>query len=122
MNPYLEHRDKPWGFEQIYAEPGLPYAGKILNVLAGRKLSLQYHDVKEETIMLLNGAALIWLGPDQEHIEKIPMLAGKGYTIKPFVVHRIEALEDSRLLEVSTPEAGTTVRLQDDYARPDEKR
>lgn len=119
--PYQEKRDKPWGYEIIYTPPGLDRAGKILFVAAGRKLSLQYHDSKEETIVLFSGKALLWL-KNEGKLEKLEMELQKGYTIRVNTVHRIEAIEDSIFLETSTPERGRTVRLEDDYGRDDEVR
>lgn len=115
MEPYHELRDKPWGNELVYTPPGLGRVGKLLFVKAGAKLSLQYHEEKEETLALFSGQALLWLGE-----EKLPMEMRAGYTIKPGVVHRVEALEDSFIMEVSSPEQGKTVRLEDDYHRSDE--
>lgn len=112
--------DKPWGYEIIYTPEGLGRVGKILFVKAGCKLSFQYHDKKEETLSLFSGKALIWLENDAGEIEKVPMTPTAGYTIKINQKHRIEALEDSFLIEVSDPEQGTTIRVEDDYQRPDE--
>lgn len=118
--PFYEKIEKPWGHEILYTQKKAPRTGKILFVKAGKKPSFQYHDQKEETICLFSGKALIWLENSKGEIEKIPMELQKGYAVMPMQKHRIEAIEDSFLLEVSTPEIGTTVRLQDDYKRPDE--
>jgi mannose-6-phosphate isomerase len=120
--PYQEYRDKPWGHEVIYTPTNLARAGKILYVNAGTKLSLQYHDLKEETICVLEGDGILWLGSSAEDIQKIPMQAEHGYTIYPGQVHRLEAITACRFLEVSDSEKGTTFRLQDDYKRDDEVR
>jgi mannose-6-phosphate isomerase len=106
---------KPWGQEIILTEPNLPYTGKILEVKAGSRLSLQSHDQKVETLTLINGQANITLNN-----EILPMKVNYGHTVRPNTVHRIEAVTDSTIFEVSTPEIGTTTRLEDDYNRPDE--
>lgn len=89
---------------------------------AGCRLSLQQHDTKLETLLLLSGKAILWIGRAADSLERVEMLPDQGYTVNVMQVHRIEALEDSEIMEVSTPEAGTTFRLEDDYARLDEKR
>ncbi len=111
---------KPWGEEIIFTPKGLARAGKMLLVKGGKKLSLQYHDQKEETLCLFSGKALIWLENEQDIIEKIPMKQGFGYTVKPPQKHRLEAIEDCVIFEVSSPESGTTFRIEDDFKRKDE--
>ena len=106
---------KPWGFEIKVTEADLPYTGKIIYVSAGKRLSLQYHDIKTETITLLSGQAKIRLGDETK-----AMVTSQGYTISPPTVHRLEAVTDCVFVEVSTPEMGNTVRLEDDYSRPTE--
>lgn len=103
--------DKPWGREVWYAHTDR-YAGKILEVDAGHRLSLQKHEVKHETLYLLEGRVLFTL--DQETFEWTP---GTAVEIAPGTVHRMEALEDSVMLEVSTPELDDVVRLEDEYGR-----
>ena len=104
----------------MYTPQECGYAGKVLFVKKGCKLSFQYHDIKQETIVLFSGSALIWLENAQGEIEKISMELQQGYTVVVNQKHRIEALEDSFLLESSTPEAGVTVRVEDDFHREDE--
>ena len=118
--PHQQRVEKPWGYEIIYTPAELSRAGKILFVKAGKKLSFQYHDQKEETMCLFSGRALIWLENQKGEIEKIEMETQKGYTVRPPQKHRVEAMEDSFILEVSSPETGTTVRIEDNYKRPDE--
>jgi mannose-6-phosphate isomerase-like protein (cupin superfamily) len=119
LSPHHRRVDKPWGWEVIWAD-GEQYTGKLLHIFAGKRLSLQYHDDKTETQCLLSGkAALITEGPDGSLCE-ILMEPGMGYTVEPYQAHRLMALEDSDIVEVSTPERGTTVRLEDDYSRSDE--
>ena len=111
--------EKPWGWEIIWASTP-SYVGKLLHVRAGQRLSLQYHDQKLETQCLIHGRALLTIGPRQEQLSDIEMEPYFGYTVAPFQVHRITALEDADIMEVSTPELGTTFRLADDFARSDE--
>jgi mannose-6-phosphate isomerase len=103
--------DKPWGRELWYAHTDR-YAGKILEVTAGHLLSLQKHRVKHETLYLQRGLMRFTLG--DEVFEWVP---GVVVEIAPGTVHRIEALEDSVILEVSTPELDDVVRLEDRYGR-----
>jgi len=107
--------NKPWGYEIIFTPPDSPVTGKILHLNQGARFSYQYHEKKTETLCLFNGRAKIIL--NDEEIEMEPQ---KGYFIKPIVKHRCQAITDCDLLEASTKEEGTTVRLQDDYQRPDE--
>lgn len=103
--------EKPWGREVWYAHEE-KYAGKILEVRKGHALSLQKHKKKQETMYLQSGRLLYHLnGVDFE------MESGSCITIRPGDVHRIEALEDSTILEVSTPELDDVVRLEDRYGR-----
>ncbi|PJE66800.1 cupin [Candidatus Shapirobacteria bacterium CG10_big_fil_rev_8_21_14_0_10_36_6] len=111
---------KPWGFEIILTEPGLSYTLKILNISAGQKLSLQYHDDKTETLSLISGNCQILWGKTLDTVKTETMVKDFGYTIKPKVVHRFMAITDTVLIEASNSETGTTHRLQDDYSRPDE--
>jgi mannose-6-phosphate isomerase len=110
---------KPWGFEVLWAETP-QYVGKTLYIDAGKRLSLQYHDQKQETQCLVSGRALLILGDDRASLCEIEMEPGKGYTIHPHQLHRLIAIDDAEIVEVSTPEIGTTFRVEDDYARPDE--
>ena len=120
---YQERREKPWGHEVCVTPPGLERVGKLIFVKAGCKLSLQYHTEKEETICLYSGEALLWWQETADAtLEKIPMQKEAGYTVRPGNIHRFEAITDSLFFEVSSPEKGTTVRLDDDYRRPDEVR
>jgi len=112
--------NKPWGQEIILTEKDLPYTAKILLVHAGKKLSLQSHDQKIETLTLISGQATISLGDNLKTIKEENMLLQSGYTINPGQIHRISATTNCQIFEASTPEQGTTKRLQDDYQRPDE--
>ncbi|MBK5098547.1 MAG: cupin domain-containing protein [Gemmatimonadetes bacterium] len=103
--------DKPWGREVWYAHNDL-YAGKVLEVTAGHLLSLQLHEVKHETLFLQSGLMLFTRG--EEVFEWTP---GEAIEIPPGTVHRMEAIEDSVILEVSTPQLDDVVRLEDRYGR-----
>ncbi len=119
LRPHQRRVEKPWGWEILWAETP-HYCAKILHIHAGKRLSLQYHDVKLETQCLISGRALLILEDEQGVLREIEMERGKGYTIRPFQKHRLVALEDAEIVEASTPELGTTYRLEDDYARPHE--
>ncbi len=95
--------------------------GKILFIKKGCRLSLQYHDQKEETLCLFQGKAKIWLEDEKGQIKPLYMKPQMGYTILKGQKHRLEALEDSFVFEVSSSEKGTTYRLEDDYQRRSEK-
>lgn len=119
--PHQRRVEKPWGHEIIWTPADLGRTGKIIAIHAGRRLSLQYHDDKEETLCLLRGRAILWIsGPVSDELERIEMLPEQGYTVRPFQRHRLEAIEDALVLEVSSPERGNTVRVEDDYARTTE--
>jgi len=120
-NPYSKTIPKPWGYEIVFTPPSLKRVGKILYVKKGHRLSLQYHDKKEETLCLLSGKAKIWLENRQGKILRLPMRPKIGYTIPAGQKHRIEAIKDSCVAEVSSPEIGKTFRIEDDYERETEK-
>ena len=109
--------DKPWGHELIWADTEL-YVGKILHVKAGEALSLQYHRQKDETMYVLSGRVRVETGPTAEKLEAMDLLAGDAIRLSPGTVHRVEALEDSDVLEASTPHLKDLVRLEDRYGRP----
>jgi mannose-6-phosphate isomerase len=106
---------KPWGEEIIFAETDR-YAGKILVVRKGEILSLQYHEKKEETLYLYRGRVRLWIEEDSVLQERV-MLPGDSRHIRPLTRHRMEALEDSEIFEVSSPELDDVVRLEDRYGR-----
>ena len=119
LEPHATRVDKPWGYEILWAE-SRHYTGKLLHIDAGKRLSLQYHDEKIETQCLVSGRALLIAEDAEGRLREIDMEPGKGYVIRPFQLHRLIAVEDAEIYEVSTPESGTTVRVEDDYRRPDE--
>jgi oxalate decarboxylase/phosphoglucose isomerase-like protein (cupin superfamily) len=119
VTPAARRVDKPWGWEIVWAETP-QYVGKMLHVAAGKRLSLQYHDQKLETQCLLRGQALLIVEDAAGVLQDVEMELGKGYTIQPFQRHRLVGITDADIVEVSTSETGTTFRLEDDYARPNE--
>ena len=111
--------DKPWGSELWYAHTER-YAGKILRVNAGHKLSIQYHTEKDETSYLLSGRIVVGQGSAADKLEARELEPGAAWRNEPGIVHTLEALEDSVILEVSTPELHDVVRITDRYGRADE--
>lgn len=107
---------KPWGYELWFAHTDR-YAGKILHVEAGHRLSVQYHEHKDETSYLLSGRMILSQGPDAGQLEPREIQPGTAWRNAAKLVHTIEALEDSIVIEVSTPELDDVVRLVDRYGR-----
>lgn len=108
--------DKPWGHELIWANTER-YVGKILHIKAGEALSLQYHRVKDETIMVLTGRLRFEHFSDGEEPAVTELGPRVPFHIRPGLRHRMIALEDTDVVEVSTPELDDVVRLQDRYGR-----
>jgi mannose-6-phosphate isomerase len=108
--------EKPWGYEIHWAKTDR-YVGKILHVTAGHALSLQYHNLKDETIYLHTGKLRFEIQRDGGPLETREMRPGEAVHITPKTIHRMTALEDSDILEVSTPELDDVVRLEDRYGR-----
>ena len=108
--------NKPWGHEEIFAVTD-QYVGKILFVKAGESLSLQYHEVKEETLRVLDGVVEFMTGEHVDRLEANELEEGAVFHISPGTIHRMTAKTDCRLLEVSTPELDDVVRLEDIYGR-----
>ena len=118
--PYVRKIEKPWGYELHWAPENKPYMGKLLHINAGIRLSLQVHDAKEETWLLVSGRAkVIWDNQGGELIET-ELEPGKGFSCEIGQRHRLAGITDCDIIEVSTPEKGTTYRLEDDFKRPDE--
>lgn len=115
MNDAPYRVEKPWGYELIWARTER-YVGKILHVRAGHILSCQYHRVKDETMHVLTGELILRMGTE-EQMEERPFRVGESVHIRPGVVHQIEAVVDSDVLEASTPEVDDLVRLTDRYGR-----
>ncbi len=117
---YSQKVAKPWGYEIIFTPESQPYTGKIMHVEAGKRQSLQVHDQKEETYYLASGQGGVIIEDKNGQMQTVEFEQGKGYTTKVGQKHRIYAVTDCDVWEVSMPETGTTYRLEDDYSRPDE--
>lgn len=102
---------KPWGKEEILENNGL-YVVKKLTMYKNNRCSLQYHEYKTETIFMLSGRLKIYIGEESDIFEN-----SQSITIEPNTIHRMEAIEDSVYLEVSTCELNDVIRLNDDYNR-----
>jgi mannose-6-phosphate isomerase-like protein (cupin superfamily) len=108
--------EKPWGYELIWARTDR-YAGKILHVNAGHILSCQYHRQKDETMHVLRGELLLRTGTRADALEERSLRAGQSVHIPAGLIHQLEALVDTDVLEASTPELDDLVRLSDRYGR-----
>jgi mannose-6-phosphate isomerase len=112
-----ERVEKPWGYELVWALTE-EYAGKLLAVNAGQQLSLQFHRQKDESWYLLEGVAeLEFAAAGEKTTTSEVVRPGAAFRIRPGTVHRIRALENVLMLEVSTPHLDDVVRLEDDYGR-----
>lgn len=109
--------EKPWGYELHWAKTDR-YVGKVIHVNKGHALSLQYHNQKDETIFLWSGKLLFEIEVEGRLIGH-EMLPGEAVHVTPKTVHRMTAIEDSDIMEVSTPELHDVVRLEDRYGRSD---
>src|SRR4051812_2757039 len=104
MSKQLIHRvEKPWGYELIWAKTK-DYVGKVLHIQKGHKLSLQYHRQKEETIYLQSGKMQFLIENSTGEIEEIILLPGDCHHIATGKKHRMIAIEDCDVFEVSTPQ------------------
>jgi mannose-6-phosphate isomerase-like protein (cupin superfamily) len=106
---------KPWGYELIFARTGR-YAGKILHINRGESLSLQYHEMKEETLYVVRGELKLTIEYDGDR-RVLALRSGQAFHIPPRLIHRMEAVEDTDVAEVSTPELDDVIRLEDRYGR-----
>lgn len=118
MNPQHETKivPKPWGHEVIFAVTK-DYVGKVLVIKAGHQLSLQFHKVKEETIYLQNGQMTLLLENDVGQVQELTLTPGMSAHILPNKKHRMIAVKDCEVFEVSTPHLDDVVRLDDSYGR-----
>ena len=107
--------DKPWGYELHWAKTDR-YVGKLIHVNRGHALSLQYHNQKDETIYLWSGKLLFEI-EENGTLTKREMMPGEAVHVTPKTVHRMTAIEDADIFEVSTPELDDVVRLEDRYGR-----
>lgn len=109
--------DKPWGHEMLWAEAD-QYVGKMLFVRAGEQLSLQFHRVKDESWFVQSGRAMVEVGAvGKAVLSKEVVGPGAAFHFAPGTVHRVRALEDTTILEVSTAHLDDIVRLEDRYGR-----
>ncbi len=107
---------KPWGREIWFAQ-SQNFAGKILEIKAGHRFSLQYHEKKSETQYVFSGKVKFTYGTDINSLQEKILSSGDKIDIAPYTIHRAEAIEDSQIFEVSTPELDDVVKLEDDYGR-----
>ena len=108
--------DKPWGYEIWWAATD-QYVGKILHVNRGHRLSLQYHELKDETSYVLSGRLILVQGDSLDSLSERVVSVGDVWRNRPGTIHTIEALEDSDVLEASTPHLEDVVRISDNYGR-----
>lgn len=108
--------EKPWGWELVWAEADA-YVGKLLFVRAGESLSLQYHEVKDESWLVQEGRARLELGEVGGALSETEIGPGDSFRFRPGTVHRVTALADLLVVEVSTPHLDDVVRLEDRYGR-----
>ena len=122
LEPLARRIEKPWGFEILLSPPEAPYTSKLIHVRAGKRLSLQLHDTKVETQTLVAGQGVLILEGADGELHEITMRPQVGYHVAVGQRHRLCAAadQDATIFETSTPEVGVTLRLEDDYARPDE--
>jgi mannose-6-phosphate isomerase len=109
--------EKPWGYELIWALTDR-YCGKVLHVRAGEQLSLQFHRVKDEAWFFVEGRAELEVAAAGEAVTTTEIVGPRAaFRFTPGTVHRVRALEDTTIFEVSTPEIDDVVRLEDRYGR-----
>ncbi len=111
--------EKPWGYELHWAKTER-YVGKVLHITAGHALSLQYHRIKDETIYLQSGRLLFEIEVNGT-LTPQELRPGDAVHVAPNTVHRMTAIEDCDVMEVSTPELDDVVRLEDRYGRAEQK-
>lgn len=109
-------KEKPWGYEIWFAQ-NEDYAGKVLFIKKGHRYSLQYHEKKRESQYIYCGQAKLTFGTEQNNLKEMILQAGDKFDVLPYLIHRVEALEDTTIFEVSTPELDDVVKLADDYGR-----
>ncbi len=108
--------EKPWGFELLFAHTP-KYAGKVIFVRKGHRLSLQYHEKKDESMYIYEGKALLETEGSDGRLVSTVLQPGQRISIPPLTRHRLKAIEDTTFFEVSTPELDDVVRVEDDYGR-----
>lgn len=117
---FAKRINKPWGYEIHWVPAELPYMGKVLHINEGARLSLQIHDQKQESWFLIKGKAKVIWEDNNGKLTETVLSEGVGYSTSVGQKHRLVGITDCDIIEVSTPELGTTWRLEDDYSRPDE--
>jgi mannose-6-phosphate isomerase-like protein (cupin superfamily) len=117
---YVRKMDKPWGYEIHWTPGNLPYMGKVLHIDKDKRLSLQVHDIKQESWFIMHGRAKVVWDDNTGELTETELEPGVGYTCAVGQRHRLVGITDCDVVEISTPEVGTTFRLEDDYKRPDE--
>lgn len=115
-NNSVDIKLKPWGREIWFAHTAA-YAGKILEIKKGHRYSLQYHEKKMETQYVLSGRVKFTYGTNENTLKERIMEAGEVMHVPTGMIHRAEALEDTRIFEVSTPDLEDVIKLDDDYGR-----
>jgi mannose-6-phosphate isomerase-like protein (cupin superfamily) len=120
VDPYVKRIEKPWGYELHWVPADRPYMGKIEHINAGKRMSLQIHDQKQESWFLMNGRAKVIWEDNRGNMVETELNQGQGYSTHIGQKHRLVGITDCDSIEVSTPEKGTTWRLEDDFDRPDE--
>lgn len=118
--PYQKKVEKPWGYEIHWVPENKSYMGKTLHINAGKRLSLQIHDQKQEAWYIINGRAKVMWDNNKGELIETELQKGLGYSCVIGQRHRLVGITDCDIIEVSTPEIGTTYRLEDDFKRPDE--
>jgi mannose-6-phosphate isomerase len=120
VGPFRQETPKPWGKEVMFARPGAPFQLKEIHINAGARLSLQQHVDKDEAWVLVSGRGGVIYQDDDGTEHTVEFEPGGSWECTGGLVHRLIGITDCIIIEVSTPEKGTTLRLQDDYGRPDE--
>ena len=113
---FPQKTEKPWGFELLFAHTP-KYAGKVIFVRKGHRLSFQYHENKDESMYIYSGKALMEIEGSNGQLVSNEVESGHCIRISPFTKHRLKAIEDTTVFEVSTPELEDVKRLEDDYGR-----
>jgi len=108
--------EKPWGYELLFAHTP-KYAGKVIFVKKGHRLSLQYHEKKDETLYIYEGKVLLDIEESDGRMVSKVVQPGECIPVPSFTKHRLKAIEDTTFLEASTPELDDVVRVEDDYGR-----
>lgn len=112
----IKRVEKPWGYELWWAQTDR-YVGKILHINKGHSLSYQYHEVKDEAMLLYSGEMVLEIEEPGGEKEELRLSPGDSVRITPFTKHRMTAIEDCEVFEVSTPEVEDVIRLEDRYGR-----